>query len=445
MSRRRDPSEWLGVAAIALAAGCGGGGGGGGGSSASSSTTPGSTTPPPAASGPFVVTALAPASAPAASTRSITFTVSEPVDAATVVAGTSLAAFEDRDTNPGGTFSPMAGSVTVDAAGTGVAFAPTNGFRADREVRVIITRAVTSKSGKALERGSVSSAISFPTTVPDGVYECRFAPTSGSAPAPAPAPAPTPTPAPTPGTAPDPTIFKIEAGTDPWHIDFDLFATLFSNDMGAKGLRSGDAATDKLASDRAKVLILSYTSQKYFRTEDGKSVSAKSWKISFSSVKPTGSPGTGHSRESVGGRYGGGGSVLGVSLLDSGNRRKEDNARQGSLGIFTASIGGLRSRLSPALTVADKKYLDGTYTLGSGTAAEDARMKAVLTALDDWGHAVGSVVAHEVGHSVGLQHDESDPKGLMKAATSGTLMSDKTSHFSARSSATLDANLGKSP
>lgn len=434
----------LALLALAVAhAGCGGGGGGGGGGSGAAAATSAST---------FVVSNMSPTQAPAASTAVLTLTFSRPVDLATVTPGTTLRAIEDTDQNPGGTFAPLAGTVSaIDPTGAVLAFTPQRPFRDGREVRLIVTSAVLDRGGAPLERGATGASLSFLGTIPDAVFEGRFLPSNAPAPAPV---TPTPVmPAPTPVTPGTPTppgvrpaVFQPEANTDVWHLDFALRSADFAEDLRRHGLGgSGDATTDQLARDLVMGQALSWCSQKYLRTSDGKKVVGQSWRVSFTATRPAGSTvAQDHSREAVGGRHAQSTAILGASLFDSGNQRHEDNSRAGSLGIFSRQINGSRSTLSPALVAADRRYLDGSYVLGAGTQAEDDRLQAILRAAGDWGHALGAVLAHEVGHSVGLNHDDTDAIGIMTTATGATLLSNRSSRMSATSAAVLTRNLGRS-
>jgi len=244
-----------------------------------------------------------------------------------------------------------------------------------------------------------------------------------------------------PSALPNPARFRPRAGTDVWHIDFRLRADLWAQDLASHGLSSGDAATDRLMRERVEDELLSFLSHKYKLSGDGAPIRGRSWKISFTPTKPSGTPGRSYSREVVGGTHEDGSRTLGVSYLDPGNRRREDNDDLGELGIFSASIDGRDSTLRPALRASDKRYLDGSYLLGDGSSAEDSRFRRIRQVASDWAHALAVVTAHEAGHSVGLDHDESDPRGIMKAALSRTLLSDHATRFADPSALTLDANL----
>lgn len=245
------------------------------------------------------------------------------------------------------------------------------------------------------------------------------------------------------GALPRPSRFTARSGTDVWHIDFRLRADLFAQDVASHGLSSGDAQTDRLMQDRIKDELLSFLSQKYKLSGDGSAIPRRSWKISFTQDKPPGRAGRNFSREAVGGTHEDGSRTLGVSYLDTGNRRKEDNDDLGELGIFSASIDGRDSTLRPSLRTSDRRYLDGTYLLGDGTPADDRRFRRVRQVASDWAHALAVVTAHEAGHSVGLEHDESNSRGIMKAALSRYLLSDLATRFADASALTLDSNLKK--
>ncbi|MCA8923000.1 MAG: pre-peptidase C-terminal domain-containing protein [Planctomycetes bacterium] len=239
-----------------------------------------------------------------------------------------------------------------------------------------------------------------------------------------------------------PERFSERAGTDVWHIDFELRRDLFDADLERHGLRSGDGETDRLMRRRVIALVLSELGQKYGLDEHGDPVAGRSLRISFSSATPSGRVRRDHSREAVGGRHTDTTSTLGVSYLDPGNRRAEDNSALGELGIFTQVIYGSSSRLSPRLSSGDRPYLDGSYALGDGSSSEDRRFRLVRDVSADWAHAIAVVTAHEVGHSVGLDHDESDRRGIMQSALSRYVLSDRRTAFGQATSRTLERNLG---
>jgi len=400
------------------------------------------------ATGSLSGTAFQPVRAPADQVSELTLTLSRPVEPTTVVLGTTLRVFRDVDRNPGGAFSEIQGAISFRDADSTIAFAPSQAFLPQREVRLVLTRDVATPDGTRLERGGASSPLTFSTTVPDGVFEGRFFPespqTSGQAPssqAPSSQAPSSQTPVGQPPVGLTPGSFQVQQGTDKWRLDFEKRRAEFSLDLDRRGLRSGDAATDRLVKERVVARVLSVVSQKYRRTADGKAIAGRSWKISFTSANPGGQVKRDYSRIAVGGKSSRSARILGEARFDRDNRNKEDNS--GRFGVFSRVIYGVRSDLRPAMRGADKRYVDGTYRLGSGGGAADARFQQIRAALDDWGHAVGAVTTHEVGHSVGLLHYNTDPIGIMRSAAPHPLLSDTNSHFATEARGVLNRNLGK--
>ena len=91
---------------------------------------------------------------------------------------------------------------------------------------------------------------------------------------------------------------------------------------------------------------------------------------------------------------------------------------------------------------ADAVVLDGTYKIGQGTSADDERQRRINAVTEDWGRAVGSVLAHEVGHSVGLSH-QNDRLSIMDSASTNSQLSEPRARFMPASAAILDTTLGK--
>ncbi|PIE23569.1 MAG: hypothetical protein CSA62_06940 [Planctomycetota bacterium] len=60
----------------------------------------------------------------------------------------------------------------------------------------------------------------------------------------------------------------------------------------------------------------------------------------------------------------------------------------------------------------DKTVLSSSFVYNSATAAEKARYDEVMNAADDLATALGVILAHECGHSLGLTAPEPCPKGL---------------------------------
>lgn len=285
-----------------------------------------------------------------------------------------------------------------------------------------------------------------------------------SAPAPQPQPPqpqPQPQPLPNPSGLPfiHPDAFVPLPGTDVWHVDFN--ERLFREDMRRRGLLSGDAETDAVMLLRLQSLILQHANQKYRRQASGAAVPGQSWKISFTARPPQADPrvfpgvasprlGRDYSRMEIGGSDGG--THGRVPRNDHGNRTREDNSGS-NYGVFSGSITGTDSTLSPALRASDKRYVDGSYLLGDGTPAEDQRFQRVQTVSANWAYALSSTLSHEVGHSVGCPHTgrtvfgrvvKAGPRlSLMRHKKNRSILSDTGTRFYSNNQRRLDQNLGR--
>lgn len=284
-----------------------------------------------------------------------------------------------------------------------------------------------------------------------------------AAPAPSPSPSPSPTqpdPLPGPNDLPfiHPDAFVPLPGTDVWYVEFA--PGKFREDMRRRGLLSGDPATDEAMLLRLESLVLQGVNQKYRRTHRGEAVAGQSWKISFTARPPRADArvfpgvsaprvGVDYSRMEVGGTDGG--THGRVPRNDTGNRRREDNSGS-QYGVFAGSIQGSHSTLDPALTAADRRYVDGSYALGDGDTAADRRFMEVQEVSADWAYALSSTLAHEVGHSVGCPHTgktfwghvvRAGPRlSLMRHKKDRSILSARDTRFFSPNQGRLDGSLG---
>lgn len=381
--------------------------------------------PPPSVAGAFEVVRTTPkAGASEPVPTSIWIELSSPVDKTTVVGGSAPTVAVFQATSSPNSFTFPQFGVRFDQNDRRMEIVPQPLFTAGFDMFIVLTSGIKDTSGKALTTGAASSALTKKTWIASEIFELRF----------------TPQKVPYPQLGNSPSIYQLEPGTDPWFIDFDVRGVEFSQDMSSHGLLSSDTTVDKLAKERLEVCVLAFVSLKYGRTPDGKGQPG-AWKISFTAAKPaSGIAGRDYSRHPIGGRPPSGG-TLGISTYDVGNQTKDDNATPGK-GIFTAGISGIDSKLTPPLTAADLKFLDGTYKIGQGSSTDDERMRRIAAVTEDWGRAIGSVLSHEVGHSVGLSH-VNDRLSIMDAAATSSQLSEPRQSFQPSSAALLDANLGK--
>lgn len=411
-----------------------GGGNGGGGTPA----------PPPApAPSAFTIVDSNPAfGATPDDPQSVTLRFSDPVSANSLVAfprnGATVIVLQDRDTTQGGAHEVISVAMSLRNGRRDLQISFQEGLLDGLPVVVILTDRVTSQGGVTLTSGGVSGSLTATRAFPNQAFETRFTPDiQAASPPPPPPPPPVATPAP-PSAVPNPAAFTLQTGTDPWFIDFEQRGSQFTADMDAHGLLSGSNTVDDLLRRRVMHGVLSTCSLKFRRAVDGSAVTGRSFGISFTPTRPSGTPGRSFSRMAVGGSSGS--SALGVARLDPGNRRREDNSGS-SLGVFSRFIRGRSSTLRTSVRSSEVRFVDGSYQLGDGSASDDARFRSIRTVIADWSQAVGTVTAHEVGHSVGLGHDDTR-RNIMNSAASSVMLSDPDSTFTSSHLSSLSSNLG---
>ncbi|MHC4597540.1 MAG: IPT/TIG domain-containing protein [Planctomycetota bacterium] len=214
-------------------------------------------------------------------------------------------------------------------------------------------------------------------------------------------------------------VIDTSAGCDVQHYDFAANSALLQGDMLAVGLHTNgaDGLTDVYVEDWLQAEILGYTSQYYLRNFDGTKITGTSFNICFVGVQPqtpwipppaTTGPAQPFMYNIMHfGGVGPGGGTLGRAWVDTtmnagmpANQRRESNTSTNGNGVYTGAISA-GGTLSPALSASDRQFVDGSYWLGKGTAADDARFTAIRTRLTTWASRIATVSIHENAHSLG--------------------------------------------
>ncbi len=223
----------------------------------------------------------------------------------------------------------------------------------------------------------------------------------------------------------------------------------FDDDMLRLGLATaGDPlGTNEYVRDLACDAILAYANSLFGRSAAGEELDDDSIAVRFTAAQPTGLP---HMQIALGGydpqgsrnrAYGSATTgILGRAYYDYRNANINDRnvGTSPGLGVFPGEMflyqADLHEQLYPSFVTMfaqrflplcpnmggtpagshaqDHVVLRRTFDLATATSEQLARRQFVVRAIDDWARAIGTVLAHETGHAVGLVAPGPAPSGL---------------------------------
>lgn len=237
--------------------------------------------------------------------------------------------------------------------------------------------------------------------------------------------------------------YVAEPGSDVWYVDTSrksgphAFATDFQAALAMAGLRQAGSTSlagreaDRLAELAVRLRIHQHLNRIFLRNADGSRGAGLA--ISFPWEAPVGAQRAAEGAWLAGGAnrfsvmnvgWGSQAGVMGSAFLDSPlNLHHENNSvggAAGELGVFPnrfmdiVNLAYSNSMVASPLVDGDAEIL-AAMLYGAGSLLP--RAQALETGIEAVGRSIAQVLAHEIGHSLGLQHPEQHVAGAVMNAT----------------------------